>query len=207
MAHCLRMTVSIAMIVALGACGGAGNPLRFDAQTPFGPISDDEADRMAARYTAMRSNILAMPVSGSGSVPTSGQATFSGFVEMVVAPSVGSSTMTMVGDAVLNADFGGPFMTARMDNFAGDDMNGNAVRLDGELQMDDGRIGGASGGNIAGTFSGILLGDTMEIDTRGAFEGQMRGVPSDAVSFSGFDGNADVDGVTATVSLSGVAEE
>lgn len=207
MAHCLRFTVAFALVASLGACGGAGNPLRFDAASPFGPISEAEATRIASNYTSLRDDVLDMPLASAGTVPTSGQATFTGFVEMVVAPSAPATTMTMVGDAVLNANFAGPFMTARMDNFAGTDMNGDVVRLDGELQMDNGSIGGVSGGDIAGTFSGILLGDDIEINTRGAFEGQMRGAPPNAVSFSGFDSNATVDGVTATVALSGVAEE
>lgn len=206
----LRISLILGALLVLAACGGAGsNPFSFEGRTPFGPISSDEAELVAAQFDSLSGQVLGISVSPEGVVPTVGAATFTGMAQIVVTPQATAQAMTLTGDAVINADFAGPFFAARMDDFAGADMSGSTVRLDGELRVDDARIGGGTGASsdVTGTFRGKLLGDDIEIDAGGAFAGVLRGNPTAAVSFSGVDSTALYNGEAATISLSGVAQE
>jgi hypothetical protein len=210
MPRIFRTSLIFGTLTALTACGGAGsNPFSVEARAPFGPISSDEAELINSQYDNLSGQVLGIAASPNGIVPTVGTATFSGMAQIDVMPDGAGDAMTLTGDAVVNANFAGPFLSAQMDNFAGADMSGSTVRLDGELRVDDARVGNAIGSaaDVAGTFRGVLLGDNLEIDASGVFEGVLRGNPTAAISFSGTDSTALYNGAAASISLSGIAQE
>ena len=190
----------------LAACGG--QPFDFDeAAAPFGPISSDEAAVLSASFDKMASDILAIAPTAPGGMDDSGRATFTGRAELVATAEAGGASMTLIGDASVIANFETLAVTANMNNFAGVDMDGLGQRLDGALIMDNGTIGGTSANGLAGNFRGTLVAFDYEIVADGIIEGTFRDTPVTAVSFTGLDDTALVDGERASLRLSGVAEE
>lgn len=197
--------IATAALSVLAACGGS--PFDFDEPTPFGPISDDESAILSASFDSLSEDVMAIAPTVPGSVDNAGRATFSGMAKVVVTPQTGSGSMTLVGDASLIANFESRAITANMINFAGIDMQGAGQRLDGSLSMDNGVIGAGSSNGFAGTFRGTLVADTYEIQADGIIDGTFRGTPVAALSFSGLDDTALIDGALASLRLTGIAEE
>lgn len=189
----------------LCACGG--NPLQFDESTPFGPISSDEAAGVAASYDSLSEQVLAIAPTSTFGMDTSGRATFSGMATLTVSEDATSDSMALVGEASVIADFGGRSVTATMFNFAGADMAGAGQRLDGSLTMANGVIGATAPNGLSGTFRGTLVADDYTIVADGTMAGTFRGTPTVAVSFTGQDDTALMDGDLVRLRLSGVAQE
>jgi hypothetical protein len=201
----LTRLFAIAAFGAMSACGGS--PFDLEEATPFGPISDDAAAVLAASFDTLSADVTAITPTVPGGMDNSGRATFSGMAELVVTPEAGTGSMTLVGDANLTANFDSLMMTADMNNFAGVDMSGAGQRLDGSLIMDNGMIGASHGNGFAGNFRGRLVADSYEIVADGIMDGTFRGTPVSAVSFSGLDDTALLDGDRANLRLTGIAQE
>lgn len=191
------------------ACGGSGNPFTFDGRAPYGPISADEAAGVAAAFDSLSARVAALPPTPEGAVPVAGQATFTGLTRIDVALADAATGMTLVGDTTVQADFGAPFLGAEMTNFAGTDMAGQTLRLDGSLTIADARIGGPDGqsNEVTGTFRGILLGTGVEIGASGAISGTFLDIPTTAISLTGLDTTALYNGAPATINLTGFADD
>lgn len=194
-----------AAVLGLAACGG--NPLVMDAPTPFGPISTVESDALVAAYDTQTAAVLALAPTAVSGAGTTGQATYTGLTQMTVAPEGTTDTMVMVGEVTFHADFDDLGVTAQMSNFAGPDLNGTPRRLDGSLTMDAGQIGSTEANTFAGVFYGTLVADNFELTSRGILDGTFRGTPASALSFSGLDDAASLDGTAAQLTLTGVATD
>ncbi|MEL6641870.1 MAG: hypothetical protein AAFP98_11250, partial [Pseudomonadota bacterium] len=189
----------------LSACGGT--PLVFDDATPFGPVSDDEVTGLSNSFDQLSSQVLSLSPTPSGGMDTTGRATFTGMAEMTVSPTSTSDSMTLIGDAVLIANFETRAVTASMDNFAGVDMSGAAQRLDGRLTMNDGSIGALTSNSLVGTFQGTLAATDFVVVTNGQLDGTFRDTPTTALSFTGVDDTASINGEGAQLTLSGIAQD
>ncbi|MEL6570717.1 MAG: hypothetical protein AAFQ64_03605 [Pseudomonadota bacterium] len=189
----------------VAGCGG--NPFDFTDDAPFGPISDDQVASLSASYDTLSASILDLSPTAVGGLDTAGDATFSGMASLTVSPEAGSDSMTLIGDAVLIADFDTRAITANMINFAGTDMNGMGQRLDGSLSMDAGTIGLSDPNGFAGAFQGTLVAEDFEIVADGVMEGTFRSTPATALSFTGLDDTAQLNGERASLSLTGIAQE
>ena len=209
MATALTKSGLICATVALAACGGAGNPFSDDRRAPLGPITTDEAEGIAAAYDSLATRMAALTPTPDGVVPVAGQATFTGLTRLEVAPQGQTETMTFIGDTVVQADFGGPLLGAEMTSFAGEDLSGATMRLDGKLSVDGARIGGTMAGSneVLGTFRGILLGEGIEINASGTIAGQFLHIPARAISLTGTDTSAIYNDAPASLSLTGFATE
>ena len=189
----------------VAGCGG--NPFDFTEDTPFGPIADDQIATLSASYDSLSGSILDLAPTTPGALDTAGDATFSGLAALTVSPEGGSDNITLIGDAVLIADFATRAITASMINFAGTDMNGEGQRLDGSLTMDAGTIGQGDANGFTGAFRGTLVAEDFDIVADGLMEGTFRATPATAVSFTGLDDTALLNGDRASLSLSGIAQE
>ena len=199
-----RVSVLMAPLL-LAACGG--NPITFAPALPSGPVSQSEVEAAALSFMTMRDEVMDLAPTLDAGVPETGRATFTGKVSMAVTPGDTAQALMLYGDTTIVADFAEPLVMAQMDNFTGEAAEGTFVRLNGELMMEDGRIGLGTDGSITGTYRGALTGTNISIVTEGTVTGAFRDMPIAAVSFSGLDTDALHNGEAGQVVLTGVATE
>ena len=202
----LNKTFVVGLIAVLPACGGAGGNVFAIADAPTGPISAAEAASIGDAYTRQSSRVFSYPLTEDLGVPNAGQATFDGTAALVVTPMGASQPLSFVGDSALRADFGEATLHAQMDSFSGRALNGLHLRLDGEILMENGRIGGGGASNISGVYRGDLRGRGVAIDTGGMLFGNFRDTPVAGVSLSGNDATARYNETPASATLTVVAE-
>ncbi len=201
----IRCLAALICASALSGCGGT--PLNFTNEAPFGPISDDQVATRMASYDRLSDTVLALSPTSPSAMDESGRATFTGLAELGVSSTTAAGDMTLVGDAVLIANFQTRVVTASMNNFAGADMAGAGQRLDGSLEMDNGAIGFVAANGMTGTFRGRLVADEFEIVADGVIEGTFRDTPTSSISFTGLDDTALLNGERARLTLTGVAQD
>lgn len=199
-------TLAVGLMMSLAACGGADSDIFSIADAPTGPISAAEAQQLSSAYTRQSTRVFGLPLTEDLGVPNVGQATFEGSAALVITPTGASQPFTFIGDSALRADFGEAVLHAQMDSFSGRAMNGLDMRLDGEILMENGRIGFGGASNISGVYRGDLRGRGVAIDTGGMLFGNFRNTPVAAVSLSGNDATAIYNDNAASATLTVVAE-
>ncbi|MBB5722205.1 hypothetical protein FHS72_001829 [Loktanella ponticola] len=110
MSRMTKMSLSVASLVALAACGGSGGSSSFDALVDRAAEMDKDAERIAkfsgTAFTAM---------------PTSGSASFDGGASIFIDPvfETDPDDIALIGDVTLTANFGAGTMTGAITNLAG----------------------------------------------------------------------------------------
>lgn len=197
--------LAVGLITTLAACGGADGDIFSMRDAPTGPISVAERDQLSAAFTRQSTRVFGYELTEDLGVPTTGRADFDGLAALVVTPT-GEDAMTFIGDSAIRADFGEGTVYAQMDSFSGLAMNGLSMRMDGEIVMENGRIGGGGATNVAGAYRGRVGGLGAAIETGGMLFGNFRNTPVAGLSMSGNDATATYNGAPASATLTVVAE-
>ena len=200
--------VSVIGFAGLSACGGAGNPFDDAVTTPFGPIASDEVAIHEAAFQSQRSDVLALQATPASEVPDSGDATFNGRAQITVTPDDVAEGMVFTGNAAMEVAFAERQVGLRLTNFTGSDMLAQTIRLEGSLAVENGVIDNGSPNTFGGSFSGVLLGNGLDIRaSNGAFEGTFRDIPTTAAEFAGRDETATYNAAPAEIALTGIVAE
>lgn len=200
-----KNTLAAGLLMTLGACGGADGDIFSMRNAPTGPISAAESGQLSDAYARQSARVLGYELTENLGVPDSGRADFDGLAALVVTPTDGAP-MTFIGDSAIRADFGEATIYAQMDSFSGQALNGLFMRLDGEIVMANGRIGGSAPTNISGAYRGSVGGLGVAIETGGMLFGNIRDTPVAAISLSGNDATATYNDAPASATLTVVAE-
>ena len=164
---------ALGLCIALGACGGGGG----GGPSP-GP------DDLNARYEIMRDALSSPNVFNTAfqppdnAVPASGNATFTGFVNLA-ATSV-PEPLNLTGRARLEVDFGSRELTGSATGFESE----TASAYGGSINFVNGRIGRDAPApttqqpnDVRLEYVGALVGDEKTITFAGTASGKLKGSP------------------------------
>jgi hypothetical protein len=146
-------------VLALGACDGTG-------------FSQGDFNSRAAEYNSLRSSVNALPLHTPADMPTRGQATYEGFAAVEAATP---GRTTLVGDAVINADFTRGTVGGNLSNFVGLVDGSSVAPYNGSIGLRNGQIGGLLGANsLTADVGGTLRSGPNVVTVDGSIEGSFR---------------------------------
>ena len=160
-------TVAVSTLAACGG-GGLGGPITTPAQREYTARLND-ADALTRDIRANQRFFLS-----DGNMPSRGSAVYQGFAEIVIDTPRGDTSL--LGDAVLTADFADRDMDGTLGNFVGS-VNGDAVReYSGQLLLNGGipNRGNLDPANWGTTMSGQLRSGLNQVIIAGGMGGDFR---------------------------------
>lgn len=170
----------LAAACGLAACSDGGS----GGDASGGSYKDRlaEADRLVDR-------VEDLGTTAPGDLPASGSARFEGTAGVAFEGTGGSTSL--LGDAVVVADFGDGSIDGEATNFFGRVEDGSVTDLDGTLEMAGGDIDGS--GAEAG-LSGTLRGDGHVVEVDADLDGGFLGRGGEAIALQDFSSFGTVDG-------------
>lgn len=110
-------------------------------------------------------------VDRTGNMPTRGTASYQGDAGGVVLSASGSGDVNFEGKVSLQADFGKGTVSGRLHDFRQDDDTGNGRKLNGVLDLQNGKIqGNTMSANLSGSIEGLAI-DSRKTRMIGGFFG------------------------------------
>lgn len=153
----IKSTLTISALMGLTACGGSNAPLTFD--------------QIAEQGSTIALEIIDLPFTDPSTLPTSGSATYDGFVGVEIENAFG-----VAGELEITANFaGGGNLSGRVFNVVGE----NGFAYGGELDLDNSTLDRGADTDFEYTF---------QMDMTGTLDGEDEAVVVDAMLLGDFTG-------------------